>query len=239
MAAGVVGGCDQRALQQRGQQRRAHALSRNVRHHRAPAMRVHRRHVEVIAAHLVRRHAAAAGPQPSLGGQFPGQQALLDGPRQAQLFLHLVLGPLLFQQARVFEHRGGLDGQRLQQFAVAARQVGRRQARIHVEHAHGFAARREDAGGFALARPDAHQRDADHAAQLQVRDARLRPRLAFAQGVEVHGEQLPPAFQRAVDHLARHAQVARRADGARAGGGRCASPGRRRRAAAGSRARRR
>ena len=171
-------------------------------------MLVHRRHVEVIAAHFVRCHAASAGPQPSLGRQFPGQQALLDGPRQVQLFLQLPLGALLLQQTRIFEHRGGLDGQRLKQFAVAARQVGRGHARIHIEHAYGFAAGRKDTGGIALARSDAHQRDADHAAQFEIRDARLRPRLAFAQRIEVHGEQLPPAFQRAVDHLARHPQVA-------------------------------
>ena len=55
---------------------------------------------------------------------------------------------------------------------------------------------------------DAHQRDADHAAQFQVGDAVLRTRFVAAERVEIHGEQFPPMLQRAVEHFARHAQVA-------------------------------
>ena len=67
------------------------------------------------------------------------------------------------------------------------------------------------AGGVALSGADAHQRHADHAAQFQVGDAVLRPRLIRAQRVEVHGQQFAAMLQRAMDHLARHAQIRSRA----------------------------
>ena len=163
--------------------------------------------VVVIAADLVRCEAAAARPQPAIGGQAPGQQALLDGARQPQFLLHLVLGLLLLQEARIFQHGGGLDGQRLQQFAIAARHVGGDHARIHVQHADRFVAAAEHRGGFAEPGANAHQRNADRAAQFQVGDAVLRPGLRRSQRVEVHGEQFAPVFQRATNHLARNAQI--------------------------------
>ena len=95
----IASGCSvdrqQRALQQRGQQRGADAFAGDIGHHRGPAVRADAGHIEVIAAHLVRSHAAAAGAEPAVGGQAARQQALLDGARHVQFFLDLLLGRAL------------------------------------------------------------------------------------------------------------------------------------------------
>ncbi len=117
---------NQRSLQQRRQQRRAHALAGDVRHHQPPSS------CAVTPTHRSSRrpparcHAAAAGAQPAVRRQPARQQALLDRPRHRFSSSSIrCLRAFLFQQARVFEHRRSLDRQRLQQLAVAPRQVGR------------------------------------------------------------------------------------------------------------------
>ena len=55
--------------------------------------------------------------------------------RHVQLLLDLLLDALFLEQARILQNGGGFDGQGLQQLAIAARQIGGGQARIHVEHA--------------------------------------------------------------------------------------------------------
>ena len=60
--------------------------------------------------------------------------------------------------------------------------------------------RRKPCWWLRLPGPHAHQRNADHAAQLQVGDAFLRPGLVHAQRIEIHGEQIAPVFERAMDH---------------------------------------
>ena len=82
--------------------------------------------------------------------------------------------PFLLQQPRVLEHGRGFDGQGLDEFPVASRQVGRGRPRIQVQQAGGFAGRGEHVGGIAHPGADADQRNADHAAQFQIHDGALR-----------------------------------------------------------------
>ena len=63
--------------------------------------------------------------------------------------------------------------------------------RIHVQHAHGFAAAGEHAGGVALPGADAHQRHADDAAQFQVGDA-----LAFVKSAALTGSKFMDSSSR-------------------------------------------
>ncbi len=135
---------------------------------------------------------------------------MLDLARDLQFLLHALLGPLFLQQARVFEDGGRFERQRLQQLAIAARHIRRGHARIQVEHAHGFGGGGEQAGGVALPGADTHQRNANHAAQVES-GHRLLGGMAFGGArVEVHGQQFPPMLQGTMNDGARHAQIVER-----------------------------
>ena len=94
-----------------------------------------------------------------------------------------------------------------------ARSVGG-QAGIHVEHAGGLLVGGEHAGRIAAHLADAHQRHGYDAAQLQIDHAALRLELAGALRIEIHGEQIAPLLQGALDDAAGNAQVAGRERGA-------------------------
>ena len=143
----------------------------------------------------MRSHARSAGAEPAGGWQLARQQTLLNGARQVQLLIHLLLLAFFLEQARVFENSGGLNGQRLQQLAIPAGEVGRRHARIHVEDAYGIGLRGQHACVFSHAGIDANQGNTHHAAQLQIGHTVLGPDFAGRLRIEVHGEHLAPLLQ--------------------------------------------
>ncbi len=155
----------------------------------------------------MRRNARSAGAEPAFRRQMARKQALLDGARHAQFFFDLLLLALFLEQARVFEHGRRLDGQRLQQFAISAGEIGCQVAGVHVEDAHRVVVRGEYAGLLPAAGLDVHQRHADHAQQIEFGYAVFRVDFTRGLGIEVHGEQLPAQLQRAVDDAPRHPQI--------------------------------
>jgi len=130
----------------------------------------------------------------------------LDVTSDVQLFFHVLLGALLFEQPRVFENGGGFKRQRLEDLPISGGKVGRRQARIHVEHAHRVVQRR---GHGLLHRSGSNldQRHADHAAQFQIGHRHFGTKSVGAQRVERHRKQIAPGAQRSIDQGSRDTQV--------------------------------
>ena len=208
-AAGQIGRGDQRALQQRGQQRGADPFSGDVRHHGRPAVR--RR----PASHRSNRRPPGATPrccrtarnQPSPAG-LRGQQALLDGARDVAAPLPSVRLTRSSSSRRAFSST--VDAS-MASVCSSSRLPPARSAATRRESMYSTPTVSlpvsDHAGRVVLARRGSAP--AARRSRCAVPDRRRcsAARLVCAERIEVHRQQFAAMLQRAVDHCARNPQI--------------------------------